>query len=240
MKISINLENNDSLSLHERKKILEQLRMYPGVTEVSFESEESLERKGFSENDSLPLLLSNLVQLQEVALHVEEENTSLTMKNELMVDKVRWLRSISQAKDSENNDETTFRNEKLILGSGNADICTALVRIINKLDSEVSNRNSKYSMLSSKKKRMKRDKLLVFNSEYYNDEYVQTEFQALGLLVEDPLHFFIQFGGELGISPSDKFDTKSYLAMNPDVKNSGMNPLLHYLKHGKAEGRVLI
>lgn len=34
------------------------------------------------------------------------------------------------------------------------------------------------------------------------------------------------------------FDTNYYLTSYPDIKSSGLNPLLHYLNHGKNEGRV--
>jgi hypothetical protein len=33
------------------------------------------------------------------------------------------------------------------------------------------------------------------------------------------------------------FDANFYLEQNPDVRESGMNPLLHYELHGAAEGR---
>jgi hypothetical protein len=33
------------------------------------------------------------------------------------------------------------------------------------------------------------------------------------------------------------FDTQFYLAQSPDVRAAGMNPLLHYLRYGAAEGR---
>jgi hypothetical protein len=39
------------------------------------------------------------------------------------------------------------------------------------------------------------------------------------------------------ISGSGRFDAAFYLARNPDVAASGMDPLLHYLAHGEAEGR---
>ena len=87
---------------------------------------------------------------------------------------------------------------------------------------------------------MRKDKALIAQSEFFDKDYVTSQLKMLGLQVKDPLDFFISFGAELELSPSEKFDTKSYLAMNPDVKDSGINPLLHYIKHGKAEGRVLI
>src|SRR5262249_18334750 len=35
----------------------------------------------------------------------------------------------------------------------------------------------------------------------------------------------------------DRFDREYYLATNPDVKKSGMDPVVHYLVHGWREGR---
>src|SRR5262249_37396302 len=48
-----------------------------------------------------------------------------------------------------------------------------------------------------------------------------------------------------GIGPSDQsvidssglFDAEWYLAQNPDVAAAGINPLVHYLRHGPADGR---
>jgi GT2 family glycosyltransferase/glycosyltransferase involved in cell wall biosynthesis len=39
------------------------------------------------------------------------------------------------------------------------------------------------------------------------------------------------------IGRSGLFDTEWYLAQNPDVAAAGTNPLVHYLRHGAAEGR---
>jgi len=39
------------------------------------------------------------------------------------------------------------------------------------------------------------------------------------------------------IGRSGLFDTDWYLAQNPDVASAGINPLVHYLRHGAAEGR---
>jgi len=37
--------------------------------------------------------------------------------------------------------------------------------------------------------------------------------------------------------PSTKFDGNYYLRRYPDVKRSNVNPLVHYVLHGKTEGR---
>lgn len=39
------------------------------------------------------------------------------------------------------------------------------------------------------------------------------------------------------IKENDLFDSKYYLNENPDIKDSGMDPLLHYMYHGFKEGR---
>ena len=109
--------------------------------------------------------------------------------------------------------------------------------MINTIESNVRVRAG---LSFSKSKRVRKDKALISKSEYFDKEYVVSQLKQLGLQVKDPLEFFVSFAAGLELSPSDKFDTKSYLAMNPDVKNSGINPLLHYIKHGKAEGRVII
>jgi serralysin len=40
-----------------------------------------------------------------------------------------------------------------------------------------------------------------------------------------------------GRNPSAPFDTNDYLAAYPDVKAAGIDPLLHYIQPGMAEGR---
>jgi 2-polyprenyl-6-methoxyphenol hydroxylase-like FAD-dependent oxidoreductase len=41
-----------------------------------------------------------------------------------------------------------------------------------------------------------------------------------------------------GRDPSHRFDTSAYLRRYADVAENGSNPLLHYLRHGEAEGDV--
>ena len=53
----------------------------------------------------------------------------------------------------------------------------------------------------------------------------------------DPLEHYHNYGFSEGRDPSAHFDTKAYLAANPDVKAAGMDPMLHYLQYGAVEGR---
>jgi hypothetical protein len=48
---------------------------------------------------------------------------------------------------------------------------------------------------------------------------------------------YIAYGAAEGRDPSPKFDTSSYLRSYSDVRESGLNPLAHYLRKGAAEGR---
>ena len=71
----------------------------------------------------------------------------------------------------------------------------------------------------------------LFEEEYYMRCYKP---QLNGM---DPLTHFIQRGWLLGHDPSPTFSTSSYLGAYDDVRNAGINPLLHYVLHGRAEGR---
>jgi hypothetical protein len=55
----------------------------------------------------------------------------------------------------------------------------------------------------------------------------------------EPLENYIKFGWKVGRNPSPGFDAQAYLKRYPDVQSSGMEPLTHYLKHGKREKRSI-
>jgi len=44
-------------------------------------------------------------------------------------------------------------------------------------------------------------------------------------------------GASLDHSPTECFDVNRYLARNPDVRRAGLDPWIHYVNHGNAEGR---
>lgn len=50
---------------------------------------------------------------------------------------------------------------------------------------------------------------------------------------------YVQEGAALGLSPSPLFDGPWYLTNNPDVAQAELNPLLHYIDNGRAEGRPI-
>lgn len=55
----------------------------------------------------------------------------------------------------------------------------------------------------------------------------------------DPFLHFCQYGANQLLSPSVNFDSKKYLDSNPDVLDSNLDPLSHYLIYGKAENRPI-
>jgi hypothetical protein len=73
-----------------------------------------------------------------------------------------------------------------------------------------------------------------FDLSYYQQQNgdIEAEFTQ-----SEAIRHYIEYGSRKSLSPSQKFDTKFYLNSYPDVAESGLNPLLHYLKYGENEGR---
>lgn len=72
-----------------------------------------------------------------------------------------------------------------------------------------------------------------FDETFYRRQYPQLHFSAIS-----PIEHYAAFGWREGLDPSADFSTKGYLHYNPDVRSSGMNPLLHYILRGREENRV--
>jgi glycosyltransferase involved in cell wall biosynthesis len=73
----------------------------------------------------------------------------------------------------------------------------------------------------------------LFDARWYAERYPD-----VGLLGMDPAEHFLRIGARLERDPGPRFDTAYYLASNPDVVRARMNPLLHYITHGRDEGRA--
>jgi serralysin len=82
-----------------------------------------------------------------------------------------------------------------------------------------------------------RSPLAFFDTEHYlaaNPDVAA----AVRLGLTTAFDHFMNNGWREGRNPSQAFDVKTYLADNPDVAAVGLNPLLHYLAYGFAEGRM--
>ena len=71
----------------------------------------------------------------------------------------------------------------------------------------------------------------LFDSEFYSETY--DDFKG------DPLNHYLTKGYREGKLPSLDFDSDFYLKTYPDVKQAHLNPLLHYISHGKSEGKII-
>lgn len=236
MKIIFNDDELAALTNEERNRVITLIRKQ-GLNKIELSNDKEQNVLTGSDGRTCALaehvLFNNLMELQGDALRLEEQLSKLQERNKYLEEKVNWLRG----KAGDINFIPSKAKPEFRGGADNSSLQSALVDVINKMESKLRGR---VGLSFAKSKRARRDKSLISKSEYFDKEYIVSQLKQLGLQVKDPLEFFISFGAELELSPSEKFDTKSYLAMNPDVKDSGINPLLHYIKHGKAEGRVLI
>jgi glycosyltransferase involved in cell wall biosynthesis len=57
-------------------------------------------------------------------------------------------------------------------------------------------------------------------------------------LSAEVLRHYLEVGAPAGINPSPEFDLAWYIEYNPDVAAAGVNPFVHFLHHGRAEGRL--
>ena len=71
----------------------------------------------------------------------------------------------------------------------------------------------------------------LFDSRYYQCRYkLNTKTNAV--------RHYLKIGGDAGYFPNEWFDTDWYRNNYEDVANSGVNPFVHYIQHGRNEGRA--
>lgn len=78
-------------------------------------------------------------------------------------------------------------------------------------------------------------------SELFDSSFYIGELRARGYLgraLKRPFEHFWETGAYAGIRPSKGFDPAWYLKTYRDVQRVGLNPLGHYLRYGKGEGRL--
>lgn len=74
---------------------------------------------------------------------------------------------------------------------------------------------------------------LIRGSAFFDGNWYLTKYRDVALLAMDPAEHYAKFGWRLLRDPGPKFNTRRYLNQSPDVANSGRNPLLHYMEHGR-------
>lgn len=75
----------------------------------------------------------------------------------------------------------------------------------------------------------------LFDPVFYADKYSN----ILGG-VDNLLQHYLTEGVEKGLQASPFFDAGYYLKMNPDIRNAGVNPFVHYVCSGQYEGREAV
>lgn len=56
----------------------------------------------------------------------------------------------------------------------------------------------------------------------------------------DELDHYLREGWRAGLDPSSDFSTDGYLHDNPDVRSAGLDPLTHWVRYGRVEGRPVV
>lgn len=77
----------------------------------------------------------------------------------------------------------------------------------------------------------------LFNANWYLGQYPDIARDAK--MSADPARHYLLMGGFEGRNPGPLFDSAFYLATYPDVVESGINPLIHYIKFGEQEQRAI-
>lgn len=82
------------------------------------------------------------------------------------------------------------------------------------------------------------DEEIIRGSAYFDAAWYQKTY--LGESNVDPAEHYLIVGWLNGYNPSRFFSTYQYLSDYPDVRNSGVNPLVHYERSGKYENRKAV
>jgi GT2 family glycosyltransferase len=74
----------------------------------------------------------------------------------------------------------------------------------------------------------------LFDADFYRKEY-----PAVATGGQDPLKHYLMQGWKVALEPSPNFSMRTYLAENADVRNAKLNPLVHWVRFGSIERRIL-
>jgi hypothetical protein len=83
----------------------------------------------------------------------------------------------------------------------------------------------------------KQDIALLRQTPLFDAEWYRTTYADVAMLNMRPEEHYLRYGAGLGRDPSPDFDTAFYRAQNPDLPAEA-NPLLHFLRHGRKDGRL--
>jgi lipopolysaccharide biosynthesis glycosyltransferase len=83
-----------------------------------------------------------------------------------------------------------------------------------------------------------RNARVIRNSKYFDPVWYRKEYLKKSIFFCSPALHYLLKGHRRGLDPSPEFSTTSYLNLYHDVRDNGMNPLLHFELFGDDEGRT--
>ena len=82
------------------------------------------------------------------------------------------------------------------------------------------------------------DYRLFAESPFFDAAYYSSQIPG-GACVGDPVVHYCTYGWRHGLGPSTRFNDAAYCHCNSDLRPGRLNLLLHYLRHGRNEGRCI-
>lgn len=80
------------------------------------------------------------------------------------------------------------------------------------------------------------DRVLLLSSPLFDPIWYQQQYMPAGRPTDSVDHY-LTIGSAEGFHPGPDFDATDYLAVHQDVAAAALDPLLHFERHGRAEGR---
>jgi hypothetical protein len=97
-----------------------------------------------------------------------------------------------------------------------------------------------YEVLNTDKSRLS-DLNVIKYSYYFNERWYRKKY--MGSIKDsdiEPAEHYLYIGFKDGNDPSPKFSTNGYFKLYCDILEGEINPLWHYEKYGKFEGRQVV
>lgn len=86
-----------------------------------------------------------------------------------------------------------------------------------------------------RRRRLRSQRALILSSGLFDQAWYREQYSIPS--GTDPVVHYVTTGWRSGFSPGPEFDSAYYLAANPDIRRADVEPLEHYLRYGRAEGR---
>lgn len=74
------------------------------------------------------------------------------------------------------------------------------------------------------------DIALISDSDYFDAEWYRKTYLEIDILKLDPIRHYLEYGSRMGYKPSKSFNVLSYIRANPELLETGCNPLVHFLR----------